>query len=411
MSLRFGNSHKEYVLRIDSMWLRRLRAVCSQISEQLRLPLWFPHIPIALLTALGGFLLLDSNFAQSWGEYLFLLIEKPQSLSPKLILPLLLGSGMLLMASGLLLRSRLAWLIASLLVLIGLVNISIEHSGAGLLTYFAFILTALFFSWRSFERSSVTASSLFAITSVLMLISYSTLGAYYLGDEFAPTINDFSTSFYWSMVTMSTVGYGDISPVSNDARLFTASVIVLGVAVFATALTAVVAPVISQSFAKIIHNKGKQMKRENHFIVLGHTPLAAHTAKSLQKRGQKVTRVFRQEPSPQEASAFDYLVGEPSNIEVLQEAGVTQAEAVVCMLADDSENAFVVLAVRDLAPKVETIVAVNDANHLARIKLVHPDVLLTPQLLGGELTAMILAGEEVTPEFIMSHAFKRLSDS
>lgn len=143
MSLRFGNSHKEYVLRIDSMWLRRLRAVCSQISEQLRIPLWFPHIPIALLTALGGFLLLDSNFAQSWGEYLFLLIEKPQSLSPKLILPLLLGSGMLLMASGLLLRSRLAWLIASLLVFIGLVNISIEHSGTSLLVYFVFILTAL----------------------------------------------------------------------------------------------------------------------------------------------------------------------------------------------------------------------------------------------------------------------------
>lgn len=393
------------------MWLRRLRAVSSQISQLLRLPLWFPHVPIALLLALGGFLLLNGNFSHHWVDYLHQLIDNPKSLNPSLLPPLLLGGGMFLMASGLLLRSRLAWLIALLLVVVTLVNIALEQTGQKLLLYFIFILVALFVSWRSFDRSSVTASSLFALTSVLMLISYSTIGAYYLGDEFSPIITDFSTAFYWSMVTMSTVGYGDISPLSNDARLFTASVIVLGVAVFATALTAVVAPVVSQSFAKIIHQTGKKMKRENHFIIIGHTPLAAHTAKSLHKRGQKVTRLFRHEPNTQEIGAFDYLVGEPSNIEVLQEAGVNQAEAVLCMLADDSENAFVVLAVRDLAPKAETIVAVNDANHLERIKLVHPDVLITPQLLGGELTAMILAGEEITPDFIMSHAFKKLNDS
>src|SRR5690554_3839321 len=186
------------------------------------------------------------------------------------------------MASGLLFRSRLAWVIALLLASVAVLNVTAEHQGRQLAFYFSIILGLLFLFWRHFDRSSVAASTLFALTAVIMLLGYSTFGAYYLGDEFNPAIEDLGTAFYWAMVTMSTVGYGDISPASGDARLFAASVIILGVAVFATALTAVIAPLVSKSLARIVNNQGAKMKREKHFVVIGHTPLAANTAQSLQ---------------------------------------------------------------------------------------------------------------------------------
>jgi voltage-gated potassium channel len=71
------------------------------------------------------------------------------------------------------------------------------------------------------------------------------------------------------------------------------------------------------------------------------------------------------------------------------------------MTDDDSENAFIVLAVKEIAHNVRTVAAVNDAHHMGRIKLVQPDVVIAPQVLGGELMAMMLSGEKVTSEFVM----------
>jgi voltage-gated potassium channel len=104
------------------------------------------------------------------------------------------------------------------------------------------------------------------------------------------------------------------------------------------------------------------------------------------------------------------VVGDPSSTETLREAGAHRAEAVLAMLADDSENAFVVLAVKELAGKARTVAAVNDARHLGRVKLVQPDVVIAPQVLGGELLAMLLSGEQVTPDFVMQRVFQQVSE-
>lgn len=339
-----------------------------------------------------------------------LLLNDQRSLSPTLLSMLVIGVGMILTAIGLLFRSRLAWAITILLLSLAIISVSIERGSHLLLGYFVAMLVALFVFWRRFNRTSVTASTLFGINSIVMLIGYATFGAYYIGQEFDPPITDLMSAFYWSIVTMSTVGYGDISPATGDARLFTASVILLGLTVFATTLTAVIAPLVGRSLARIVRQQDIKMKRENHFIVIGDTFLASSTAKSLEKRGQSATRLFRVEPDENIMEAFDTVVGNPSSEDVLLEAGVTKAEAVVTMLADDSENAFVVLAVRELAPDVQTIVAINDATHIDRIRLVHPDVLITPQALGGELAAMLLSGEEITAEFVTNNIFEQLSN-
>jgi voltage-gated potassium channel len=148
------------------------------------------------------------------------------------------------------------------------------------------------------------------------------------------------------------------------------------------------------------------MKRENHFVVIGNTPLAVNTWRELSKRGLAVTRIMKEAADPAESKDTDVIVGDPSMVDVLREAGADKANAVLAMLADDSENAFVVLAVKELGSGVRTVAAVNDARHLSRVKLVQPDVVIAPQVLGGELTAMLLAGEQVTPDFVMQRVFQ-----
>ena len=66
-----------------------------------------------------------------------------------------------------------------------------------------------------------------------------------------------------------------------------------------------------------------------------------------------------------------------------------------------------VLAVKELAGSARTVAAVNDASHLGRVRLVQPDVVIAPQVLGGELTAMLLSGEEVTGDFVLQRVFQQ----
>ena len=374
---------------------------------------WFPHVPLALLLGLGGFWVLRSSFGSDWMQYIRAIISGHFHLKLRLLPSLLIGGGMVTMGLGLLWRSRLAWLMAVLLTAVGGVNTLLTgHSHVQvLLAYFAFVVTALLASWRQFDRSSVAASTLFAFTSVIMLLLYATFGSFYLGAQFNPPIKDLATALYYAMVTMSTVGYGDIDPHTTEARMFTVSVIILGVAVFATSLTAVIAPLVSNSLQGIINRKGKKMKREHHYVVIGNTPLAINTWRELVKRDMPVTRILREAPEEGNLDGVDAVIGDPSMTNVLREAGAQSAEAVLAMLADDSENAFVVLAVKELNGKTRTIAAVNDARHLSRVKLVQPDVVIAPQVLGGELTAMMLAGEKVTSDFVMDRVFQQNNDT
>lgn len=391
--------------------LQRLRAKGQRAHRAVGGRYWFPHVPLALLLGLGGFWLLRASFGHVWLIYIHQLLSGELHLKLNLLPPLLIGGGMLTMALGLLSRSRLAWVMAVLLAATGFMNtlLTSQIHAPVLLAYFALVLVLLLLAWKQFDRSSVAASTLFAITAIVMLLLYATFGSYYLGAEFRPRIGDLITAFYYAIVTMGTVGYGDIVPVTSEARLFTISIIVLGVAVFATSLTAVIAPLVGHSLQRIINRKGSSMDRENHFVVIGNTPLAINTWRELAKRGRPVTRILREPPEEGEHSDADIVVGDPSMTETLREAGAHRAEAVLAMLADDSENAFAVLAVKELAGSAKTVAAVNDARHLSRVKLVQPDVIIAPQVLGGELAAMLLSGEQVTPEFVMQRVFQQVS--
>ncbi len=396
--------------------VNRVRSLLRRLHAAVHGDFWFPHVPLALAMVLGGYFLLRLDFAGRWQQYAEALSRGQFNLPASLLPSLLIGGGMLIMAFGLLMRSRLAWTMAMLLAMTGVASLMFGEHGRShlLLAYFVVMVVGLGVAWREFDRSSVAASTLFAVTSVVMLMMYATFGAYYLGGEFKPEITDLVTATYYAIVTMSTVGYGDITPQTPQAKLFTISIILLGVAVFATSLTAVIAPMVSNSLQKIVNRKGSRMKRENHFVVIGAGSLAINTARELLRRGHPVTRILRSKPEGSEpvegAGEVDYVVGDPSNNAVLREAGAQHAQAVLAMMVDDSENAFVILAVKELGGKARTVAAVNDAAHLSRVKLAQPDVIISPQVLGGELIAMVMSGEAVTPDFLMKHVFQRSAD-
>lgn len=308
---------------------------------------------------------------------------------------LILGGGLLVMSVGLLLRARVAWMF-SLVLLVPVIIVALRsHYGHNLFAVFALlVMLLLFLNWRSFNQSSLAASTMFTIVSVLALMNYAVLGALYLGAEFEPKIQNLVSAVYFSVVTMTTVGYGDIVPVTSQARIFVLSIVIFGISVFATSISAVLGPVIGGNIKRFIEKRYAMAIRKNHYIICGETQLAVQVYEGLKKRGKALTVVVKniqKHPFPKDA---DLVQGDATDSEVLAEAGLLQADCVLAMQDDDSQNAFIVLSVKECGqPSIKTVAVMNAAIHLAKMQKVNPDILFPLQILGGELLSRTLSGE------------------
>ncbi|NNM61687.1 MAG: voltage-gated potassium channel protein [Steroidobacteraceae bacterium] len=330
-----------------------------------------------------------------------------QRLSDLAALPrMLIGMGLVVMAVGLLLRARVAWVITLLLgvLVAGLSWWFSRASDPVFWSALALVAVLIYYAGR-FDRSNLAASSLFALLSIGALLLYGVLGTLWLGAGYAPAIRDLPTAFYYTIETMSTVGYGDILPRTVEARMFTVSMIVLGITVFATTLSIVLAPLLGGSIRRALEGRMQRKTRKGHFVIIGSSSLAYTLWKDLQAHGVAVTVIEPPgKPSPYPPEA-DLITGDASRNEVLEQAGVQQARAVMMLRDDDAENAFAVLAVKEFAPGVKTIAGVNDVRHLAKIRRVQPDMLFAPQLLGSDLLVRTLFDEPIDKETVSKLLF------
>jgi voltage-gated potassium channel len=322
---------------------------------------------------------------------------------------LAVGLGMMIMSAGLLWRARVAWVLSLTMLTFALIIDLYTSSGHFLLFSFNIALNfVLLKHWQVFSRSSFAASSMYAIISVSWLLFYSIFGTLYLGNSFHPPIEDAVAALYFSVITMATVGYGDIIPLNPTARLFVVSMVIFGVAVFATTISALAGPLIGGNLKKFIVKRVLLSMRKNHVIVCGTTPLAMNVIAGLLVRGQHVTAIVMPNMTPQYPAHTDVLVGDATTLDVLKEAGLEEAQYLLALKDDDSENAFIILAAKELVGNsgVKTVAVVNESVHLSKIQRVHPDMIFSPQMLGSEILTRTLAGEAIDSKVIMDLFFK-----
>jgi len=393
--------------RFPSFPVKTLSTWAARLGEQFAPAHWFPHVPLALAVGLLGAVHLLPPLLHTLGLHFY--SQTLTTLTLNLVnmglagLPQIgVGLFLLMMSFGLLLRSRLAWVTTVLALLAGLVILTLQPGPQyhdWLLPYNTVLLLALLASFRRFDRSSLATATLFAATCLAVLLGYGVIGSYLLGDLFQPPIESLEQALYFTIETLSTVGYGDIVARTPRARLFLVSLISAGMVAVATIFGAILVPLISHRLENLFQGR-RPVSRKDHYIIVGASALAYNTYQELCRRGERITFILRREPEGTPYSHLDVVVGDASDLEVLKQAGGERAKAILALTDDDSENAFIVLAAKELGP-VRTIAAVNDARNLKRLRRVKPNLVIAPPVLGGELLAMALSGETIDSKRLM----------
>jgi len=364
-----------------------------------------PHGYLAVLIVIDGLMLLrpvvEKVLRHAHGDWFADWVTVIDAFGLLALPQVVVATGLAIMSIGIALRARVAWVLSlMLLAAAAFITMRGPHRSMPLFACTVALGAALIYYWRRFDRTSLTASSLFAILSIGSLMTYAVFGSLYLGEEFTPPIRTLITAFYFSMATMSTVGYGDITPHSDTARLFTISVIVFGITIFATSISAVIGPVIGGKLKRILKGGISNVTRKNHYLIVGASPLAHNVFAGLKKRGFAVTVIIAPNTTHAYPDNADLVVGDPSDTKTLHNAGAESALAVLALRHDDAENAFVILAIKELAAHVRTVALVNDSRNLQRLRLLQPDIVFSPQQLAGELLARTLNNETIDNELV-----------
>ena len=198
-------------------------------------------------------------------------------------------------------------------------------------------------------------------------------------------------SFYWAIVTLGTVGYGDIVPTTFSAKLLTMLVIAVQIFLLGYLLSVLSSEGATESQRRALGLLGTDFK--GHIVVLGYGPIARAAVRELLVQEQRVAVVAERAedvPNLRQLASPDRLYatfGDPVEPEILRRANVPGAHSVIAATEDDGQNMIGALNVRSVAPQVRIVVAVHRPELRDTLRAAGVTYVASPADTGGRLCA------------------------
>lgn len=200
--------------------------------------------------------------------------------------------------------------------------------------------------------------------------------------------------FYMTLTTMTTIGYGEIHPLSHAGRIFNSFLIVL--AVFSGGLTIAM---FSQALLQFEFGKAlgrRRLERElakisGHYIICGAGRVGRTVARELRVRGQNVVFI---EKNPERAEwaiheNIPVVVGNASSEEILKRVHVDTAKGFVAAVGTDAENLYIVLTVRGLRSDLKIIARASEEDATSKLLRAGASQVLSPYYFVGNRIAQL----------------------
>ena len=216
-------------------------------------------------------------------------------------------------------------------------------------------------------------------------------------------------ALYMTIITMSTVGFEEVEPLSDAGRIFTFFLIVFSFGIFAYAVTTLTRYIVDGIFRYYymdIKIKKRIDKLKDHVIVCGYGRNGRQATEELTRHQVDVVIVDNQQVIIEEIRkqpSLMYIDGDATSDDTLEAANIRNARALITALPNDADNLFVVLSARELNPGLKIISRASDAQTDKKLKSAGATNVIMPDRIGGQRMAKLVAQPDVVDflDFIM----------
>ncbi len=208
---------------------------------------------------------------------------------------------------------------------------------------------------------------------------------------------------YHTVTTVATVGYSEVRPLGTGGRIFTMLLIIAGTGTVLYNLGLLVELVTEGQLRTQLERRrmdSKIARLHGHTIVCGYGRVGRAATQRLLASGHDVVVVDR-DPTRLDDSTVPHLIGEVNSDEMLREAGIERASALIATLDTDSETVYLVLSARALRPDLTVVARARTEDSRKKLLLAGATRAVNPQLLGGRRMAVFTERPHVS-EFIDS---------
>uniref|UniRef100_UPI0025E5F8C0 potassium channel family protein n=1 Tax=Sulfurovum sp. TaxID=1969726 RepID=UPI0025E5F8C0 len=217
---------------------------------------------------------------------------------------------------------------------------------------------------------------------LFFIVTTAGIAIYVLEERINPHIKSLFDAIYWSLITISTVGYGDISPVTDAGRTISMLTIISGIAMISFA-TSVIVSAFSERLIELKESRIiEQVNKSRSFLIIcGYGQM---TKMFFRQKKEKIDDYIILDKSLKRVEqarrdGYQAVQEDASRFETLSKFNVEYANiTILCLTGSDVENIYITLNAKSISRKIKVIARVNDINIVSKFKYAGADHLLMP---------------------------------
>jgi voltage-gated potassium channel len=253
------------------------------------------------------------------------------------------------------------------------------------------------------DREDKALLKLWLSVAALFFITAAGSVGYYIIEDISPL-----DSVYYTVITLTTIGYGEPrGAFSETGRFFTIILIVTGVGTFSYFAGTLARVIVSGEIQRSLGNRRMEdrlKKLENHFIVCGYGRLGRAISKPFRERQTPfaIVEIDRGALENAVADGCVAILGDASNEDTLENAGIARARGLIAACAEDAMNVFITLTARQMRPDLYILARGNSESTLKKLTQAGATRAFSPHDIGGVYMAQAALRPSVVDFFDMT---------
>lgn len=203
-----------------------------------------------------------------------------------------------------------------------------------------------------------------------------------------------SDSLYMTFITVSTIGFGEVEPLSPAGRHFIIIYIILSVMTVGYTITVLLSFLFEGQFRATLEER--RMKRflasvKDHFIICGFGDVGRETAEEFQRRKVRfvVVDLETHEADRERFPSVSFVPGDATEEETLDRAGIMRAKGLIACLPEDQQNVFTVLTARQQNPELMIVSQASEERTVSKLQKAGADRVISPKQIAGRRLAAL----------------------